>query len=233
MNEWAKTTQTAAKKWDDFYSADDKNLMHPDENIIRIFKGKYLELPKAGKLLDCGFGSGNNLVFLASLGYECYGLEVAESAIQKASSLMNKYNFPTEFALLNGIEHPYDDNFFDIVVSWNCLHYNGNRKDVDSTISELFRILKPGGTLLLSTISHEHGLVVNSDEISKNQFKVKSTYNLDNRAGVVVYSPGTQEDMLELFTDFENLQYGYTKSDLFDANNANACHLVYGKKPLQ
>lgn len=230
MNAEKKTLKTAMQKWEDFFASKGRGLACPDENLVRLFKGKYLDLPKEGRLLDCGFGSGNNLVFFHSLGYQCYGLEVAQSAINIASNLFKGAPKEPAFALLEGTDYPYEDNFFDIVVSWNCLHYNGNIHDVKKVIAELHRIIKPGGCLLLSTISHEHMLPVNGEELERNQFRVKDSFTHDNRAGVTVYSPENKEDMFELFADFKDLKYGYTKAFLFDDQKINACHLVFGRK---
>lgn len=47
---------------------------------------------------------------------------------------------------LNNYPYPFDDNFFELVV---CKHSISHIEDFEKTILEIFRILKPGGKLLI------------------------------------------------------------------------------------
>ena len=63
------------EKWASEYiraTAEGTQLTWPSETLVRLFKGNYvpgLKKDYAGKkVIDVGFGNGNNLIFLASLG---------------------------------------------------------------------------------------------------------------------------------------------------------------------
>ena len=68
------------EKWERFYKKNE--LFYPDENLIRIFRGPYLDIAKEGRLLDVGFGSGAFLEFAAS-DFECYGEEINQESINQ------------------------------------------------------------------------------------------------------------------------------------------------------
>ena len=120
------------KVWENFIKLQpETDLMYPDENIIRIFSGRYVEvsIPPA-KILDYGFGGGNNLLFFASKGYECYGYEISEELIRVARIKFEKFNYPIVLKLVSRDFLDFEDNFFDIIVSWNVIHYLGIKEKV-------------------------------------------------------------------------------------------------------
>ena len=63
------------------YSKKQAFLQYPADWVIR-FHNMYLKqyIPN-GRILDYGCGSGNNSIFFIDQGYETYGIEVADSAL--------------------------------------------------------------------------------------------------------------------------------------------------------
>ncbi len=103
--------------WEDFIKLQpDTDLMYPDENIIRIFSGRYAKVPTPpAKLLDHGFGGGNNLLFFASKGYKCYGCEISEELIKVAKNKFERINYPIVLKLIKGDFLDFNDNLFDVI----------------------------------------------------------------------------------------------------------------------
>ncbi|PPT08721.1 hypothetical protein CKA32_004071 [Geitlerinema sp. FC II] len=68
---WAEAYKLYRQKGDE--------LAYPSETLVRLFKGNYItgnKLDYQGKsVIDVGFGSGNNTLFLASLGMQVSGIE--------------------------------------------------------------------------------------------------------------------------------------------------------------
>jgi len=66
-------------------SARHKNI-YPSEVIISWVKNNYGHLSKSAtkkiKCLDFGCGWGNNLYFLKKEGFDCYGIDLSETAIK-------------------------------------------------------------------------------------------------------------------------------------------------------
>jgi ubiquinone/menaquinone biosynthesis C-methylase UbiE len=59
------------KVWDKIYYEKKAVLDYPNENLVRFVNYLFKE-PKGNKVLDLGFGSGNNLIHLLKKGFECY-----------------------------------------------------------------------------------------------------------------------------------------------------------------
>ena len=139
----------------------ESNLKFPDENLIRIFSKKYNLVPPApAKMLDHGFGHGNNLIYFNSLGYDCSGCEISEHLIKEVNDLFGKQVKQADLRLLKGDSGkiPFEDNSMDIVISWNAIHYNGTRKAFSLIINEFCRVLRPGGCVVLSTLHLDNAI---------------------------------------------------------------------------
>jgi SAM-dependent methyltransferase len=99
------------------------------------------------KVLDLGCDDGS---WSIELGKEIgsnniYGVEVVES---RAKDAMDKGVVIKGFDL-NG-EFDFEDNFFDVVHSNQVIEH---LHDTDNFISEIYRILKPGGYIIVSTVN--------------------------------------------------------------------------------
>jgi SAM-dependent methyltransferase len=108
----------------------------------RSYIEKYLG-SKKGRFLDVGCGNGKNLKYLKSLGYEnCYGAEVSSLFVKEATAKKIKNVY-----LYDGISLPFEDNFFDLIGSFNVLeHTNDPEEFLINQISKL----KVGGTLIVA-----------------------------------------------------------------------------------
>lgn len=98
-----------------------------------------------GKFLDIGCATGNMMRKMKALGWDVYGVDLNEKAVKRAN----------ESGLTNakiGFTHQLDfeDNFFDAVYLNQTLEHI---LDVDATMLEMRRVLKPGGELLIGTPS--------------------------------------------------------------------------------
>ncbi|WP_285103455.1 class I SAM-dependent methyltransferase [Promicromonospora sp. MEB111] len=97
------------------------------------------------KILDAGCGSGPLSGELRDRGADMTGFDGSPAMIELARRRLGD-DVPLTVADL-GEPLPYADHTFDDVVSSLVLHY---LEDWDSPLTELRRVLKPGGRLILS-----------------------------------------------------------------------------------
>ncbi|MBU4501413.1 MAG: class I SAM-dependent methyltransferase [Nanoarchaeota archaeon] len=105
-------------------------------------------LPRNGnglKLLDLGCGTGLVALDLSKKGYDSYGLDVMDEAI-KYCNLRGLKNVVKGSIL----KIPFKENSFDIATCIDVIYHEYVTDDVKS-LKEIFRILKPGGRLVLTT----------------------------------------------------------------------------------
>ena len=206
-------------------------LNFPDENLIRIFSDKYDLVPRPpAKVLDHGFGHGNNLIYFASLGYECAGCEISENLIAEVNLLFEKVGEKTELRQIVDLSIPFEDNSFDIVVSWNVLHYNGTRKAVQKVIDEFHRVIKPGGVLLLSTLHHDNAIFDRMVEIENGTYLIKQESQYDNRKGLKFFAAENENELAGMFQNYSTVKCGKVYFDLFNYNDRHATTLIYAQK---
>lgn len=106
-------------------------------------------LPEAkGDVLDLGAGRGISSYALARDGWHVTALEPDPSNLVGAGAiraLSKEAGLPIEVVSEYSEELPFEDNRFDAV---NCRQVLHHARDLKQTCREIFRVLKPGGTML-------------------------------------------------------------------------------------
>lgn len=95
-----------------------------------------------GKVLDVGCGVGQVVQRLIDAGHEAHGVEVSEPNIAKAKQVSDRCR------LYDGRNLPFDDATFDCVGALNVLEHV---EEPEAFITELVRVVKPGGRIVLSS----------------------------------------------------------------------------------
>ena len=101
------------------------------------------------KVLDAGCGTGIFSIIFAKKGAsQVTGIDISPGSLETARSLKKKFNLQNvEFQKEDMLQLPYPDESFDIVWAWGTVHHTTNPL---GAISELIRVLKKGGSLLLA-----------------------------------------------------------------------------------
>jgi SAM-dependent methyltransferase len=94
------------------------------------------------KHLDIGSGSGGLIKLLRSR------FSIVSSACDYTDKLMKEKDVEVGIVNLNSNKLPYPDNTFDVVTCTEVLEHLEHYRE---TLQEAFRILKPGGTLVVTT----------------------------------------------------------------------------------
>ena len=114
---------------------------------FRAFVTPLLQVAAAGRtrpvLLDCGCGTGANIDLLARFG-PAYGFDLAEAGLQLAREAGR-----TRLARATVAAVPFGAASFDIVTSFDVL-YSLEDADEQKAIREMYRVLKPGGFVVVN-----------------------------------------------------------------------------------
>lgn len=98
------------------------------------------------KILDLGAGTGAISNYL----YDSFGSKADIFALDISIDMLSKITNPSIHKIEGTAEYlPFEDNYFDFVVSRQCLHYVDK---IDTAIEEIFRVLKNDGNFILSQI---------------------------------------------------------------------------------
>ena len=116
-----------------------------------VFWKKHFDkvLSKRQKILYIGCGQGLMLKRLSeSYQVKGIGIDVSEKSIKYANENYAAKNLLYKVA--NGTKIPFKDNSFDAVLSFDTLEHI---EDQSKAVSEMARVLKPGGKMLIYTMN--------------------------------------------------------------------------------
>ncbi len=99
-----------------------------------------------GPILDLGCGGGNDTLYLLKRGKQVRACDQSPTAIRRLRENFPEIGEALCVNMLDGL--PYEDGAFEIVIADLCLHYFTG-EDTRRIISEIRRILIPGGHLIL------------------------------------------------------------------------------------
>jgi SAM-dependent methyltransferase len=104
-----------------------------------------------GEIVEIGFGSGLNVPFYPAAVERAVAIEPVETAWKLSAKRRAEARVPVERSGLDGQSLPFDDASFDCALStWTMCTI----PDIERALSELQRVLRPGGKLHFL----EHGL---------------------------------------------------------------------------
>jgi tRNA (cmo5U34)-methyltransferase len=112
-------------------------------------------VPHAVNLLDIGCGAGNyTLMMLSKIpDLNCTLVDLSKPMLDKAfERVSQKTN--NQVTILQGDIREVDltENHFDIILAGAVLHHLRDDKDWETTFEKLFKLLKPGGCLMISDL---------------------------------------------------------------------------------
>lgn len=117
---------------------------------IRLYESMDINMRKASgqRILDYGCGWGDASLKYLSWGCHVTGIDISEPYIKEAEERCLAAGYTRDqfrFAVMDAHNLEFEDSTFDIVVGYGILHH----LDADVAMSEIHRVLKPGGRVML------------------------------------------------------------------------------------
>lgn len=174
------------KIWEKVFSTKEWGK-YPTEELVRFVARNYYSVPDRGKvkILDLGCGTGAATWFMAREGFSVTGIDGSKTAIKIAEKRFTLEGLKGDFAVGDIIDLDYGNGTFDCVTDIGAIQHN-SYKNIKKIISEVYRVLKPGGKFF--------GMMIAADE-SQDRSRVTHYF----RHG----------ELKRLFSAFQNLNIGY------------------------
>lgn len=119
------------------------------------------------KILDAGCGNGRNSAYLLSQNYNLIGIDSDAEKIRNLHEI-----FPeNDFFVSNIKKILFKKEQFDYIICNAVLHFAENTTDFFEMMRELFRVLKPNGTLFIRMTSNI-GIENKVKEIKDGVYKI-------------------------------------------------------------
>ncbi|MFF0561645.1 class I SAM-dependent methyltransferase [Streptomyces sp. NPDC004266] len=134
--------------------ADDYHLIYSDWDASVRRQGDALDalIDQDLAVLDCSCGIGTQAIGLALRGHRVTGTDISPRAAARAAREAARRSLSLCTAAADMRRLPFSDGRFDAVVcADNSLPHLLTEQDVNAALSEMRRVLRPGGRLLIST----------------------------------------------------------------------------------
>ncbi|WP_066377077.1 MULTISPECIES: class I SAM-dependent methyltransferase [unclassified Anabaena] len=158
-----------------------KNMaVHPLHACI----GDWIELGQSNQVLELGCGPGKYVALLSTLGFNVVGVD----PLVFPSWEMIREN--TSATLLDSVyaeNLPFSSEYFDHAVCLGALLYF---ESPEKALSELKRVVKPGGKIIIRTVNKNNLYTLNTgkklDPASKNLYSMPDLIQLIENSGMIV-----------------------------------------------
>jgi ubiquinone/menaquinone biosynthesis C-methylase UbiE len=118
-------------------------------HVVEHYLGKRATFVAAtcprGSALDVGCGTGALAQRLAAVGYEVVGVDPSDGMLE----VMRARSPQIRAVNASGTSLPFEDDSFDLVLTVAALHHIADPADVRQTLTEMVRVSKPSGRVLI------------------------------------------------------------------------------------
>ena len=134
--------------WESIFKTKGKFFYQPHEDMERLVR--ILRQNKSKRVFDLGCGSGRHTVFFAKNGFDVYGMDNSRSGLEQTRDWLKKSRLRAQLKNASCYKRfPYADDSFDAIISVQVIHH-AKISDIRGCISEMRRVLKPGGIIFIS-----------------------------------------------------------------------------------
>jgi len=184
------------RSWDDIYRECGVVQNSPMDFVVKHVPT--LRERGVGRVLDLGCGTGRHVVFLLDEGFDVCGLDASKKAISLLSEVLRKRGAKgVDLKVADMAEVPWLGGFFDAVVCTQAIQHM-MFGSIRKAASEICRVLRPGGVLVLTTLSVRDGAYGRGEKVGENTFIPGVPPD-----GDVVHHFFTMQELSSLFSGFE------------------------------
>ncbi len=116
------------------------------------------------RVLDAGCGRGRNLIYMMRAGFDVYGVDADQDAIDVVRQVAKRLapGLPSDHFMVERLPSlSFPDRTFDAVIANAVLHFAADEAEFGAMLGELWRVLRPDGVLfarLASSIGLEESI---------------------------------------------------------------------------
>ena len=190
--------------------------------------GEYKKfVPAEMRILDVGCGYGRTLNELYNCGYKkLYGVDFSGGMVEKGLKL-----FPNlQIQKIEKGKLPFSDNSFDSVILiavLTCIQDDQSQKEL---ISEIIRILKPGGIIYINDY------LINTDQRNVERYEkylgVFKNYGVFELPEGALVRHHSEEYIFKLLEGFDKLIYEPTVYTTMNGNKSNGFYYLGKNKKI-
>jgi len=173
-------------------------------------------------VLDWGCGAGRHVVNLAQEGFEVTGIDRSPTAIKIAENWLKDEGLNAVLQVAEPESIPADSESadsesYDAVISLFAIEH-GTPEEIIRTLTEIHRVLVPGGFLMVTLSSGEDSMKISSEALDM---------------GMVAPTSGPEQGIPHYLTSREDLDVFFTSFEMLElAHICNRLSVLHGEDRL-
>jgi tRNA (cmo5U34)-methyltransferase len=185
-------------------------------------------VPNAENLLDIGCGGGNySLMMLTKIpNLSCTLVDLSKPMLDKAFERVSELTNNSVVIVQGDIrEVELKENNYDVILAGAVLHHLRDDKDWETTFTKIFKLLRPGGCLMISDFISQDTKLLNDYFMERYGDYLEGLSGKEYRQRVLDYvakedSPRSMNYQLDLMK-----QVGFSKVEIL---HKNMCFGAFG-----
>ena len=138
----------------------------PQPDIIKLAEAGQIR----GSVLDVGCGTGENVLYLASRGHECWGIDFVPVVIERAKAKATQRGIDAHFVVGNALELGKLGRQFETVIDCGLFHTFSDEERL-TFVRSLTEVLSADGLLYLLCFSDEQPGTLGPRRISQQEIR--------------------------------------------------------------
>jgi tellurite methyltransferase len=133
--------------WEKQYAKEEKSLwgLNPIDTLV-----EYVSLVEtSGKVLDLGMGEGRNALYFASKGSEAEGIDISETAVNRALDYAQENGLKLRAKVSDLISFEIEENAYSLIILANVLNFFKD-EEIKQMIDNAKKGLMKGGLLYIN-----------------------------------------------------------------------------------
>ena len=162
-------TNTAYLDWDVRWQSEEgrADWIEPEPFVIETIP--LLNERKIARIVDLGCGVGRHAILLAARGFSVTAVDASVSAVNYVANLALERDLTLSIEQSEMTDLPFESESIDYLLAWNVI-YHGNQSVVTRSVSEILRVLKPGGLFQGTMLSKRNEEIASGKRISRNTY---------------------------------------------------------------
>ena len=165
----ATPTNTAHLDWDVRWQSDEGRADWIEAENFVTETIPFLKARGLQTVLDLGCGVGRHALLLAQEGFTVHAIDASPTAMDFVLKQAGELQLDIQLKMSEMTELPYASETFDYLLAWNVI-YHGDLPVVQRSLSEILRVLKPGGIFQGTMLSKRNGEIATGRRIAKDAY---------------------------------------------------------------
>lgn len=170
-------------------------------------------------LLDLGCGIGRHSIFFARNGFQVEAFDLSKDGIQKLMEKTNRLKLKITYAVGDMLHLPYKNNSFDAVICYHTI-YHSDDEGIKQGISEIKRVLTPGGEAFISFNSQSNSAFSDNENIHITSHTI---YKTKGHEAQIPHYYATKPDVENLLNGFQIVDF-FHKEEYWNQDNYVSAH---------